>query len=141
MTKDCSRVFLRHPTDIPVLFTIEQESPPFVCHLTDVSQGGLAFHTRKPIAPGSSITIDIPFIEDGKLTGGHVVWCLGENNSYLIGVQFFDSDALFRARMVQQICHIEHYRRKIARDEGRHLNSEEAAREWISNHAADFPPK
>jgi hypothetical protein len=41
--------------------------------------------------------------------------------------------------MVEQICCIEHYREEILLNEGRELSCEEAATEWISTYAAQFP--
>ena len=41
--------------------------------------------------------------------------------------------------MVEQICHIEHYRIKVKENDGRDLNIEEAAQEWIEKYARDFP--
>ena len=107
--------------------------------LNDVSVGGFAFHTKSAINSGSAITINIPHLPEGALTNGYVVWCKGKPGDYIVGVRFTDDESAFRARMVQQICHIEQYRRKIASEEGRQLSSEQAANEWISLFAADFP--
>jgi hypothetical protein len=41
--------------------------------------------------------------------------------------------------MVEQICHIEAYRRNILQTEGRVLDGRSAALEWIDKYAADFP--
>jgi hypothetical protein len=41
--------------------------------------------------------------------------------------------------MVEQLCHIEHYRKEVRDTEGRILDGEAAAREWISKFAAKFP--
>jgi hypothetical protein len=41
--------------------------------------------------------------------------------------------------MIEQICHIESYRRDVAQQEGRQLTTEEAAVEWISRYASSFP--
>jgi hypothetical protein len=41
--------------------------------------------------------------------------------------------------MVEQVCHIEQYKRSAKDNEGRELTSEQAATEWIARHAADFP--
>jgi hypothetical protein len=41
--------------------------------------------------------------------------------------------------MIEQICHIEHYRKEVKLAEGRELSSEEAADEWIKRYAGDFP--
>jgi hypothetical protein len=41
--------------------------------------------------------------------------------------------------MVEQICHIEHYKREVAEREGRELSGQQAAKEWIAKYAASFP--
>ena len=42
-------------------------------------------------------------------------------------------------RMVEQICHIEHYRNELLQTEGREISSEVAAKEWIEKYAHTFP--
>ena len=54
-------------------------------------------------------------------------------------VQFLDQDDSFRARMVEQVCHIEHYKAEVREKEGRAISGEEAAQEWIRKYAKDFP--
>ena len=56
-----------------------------------------------------------------------------------MGVEFLDRDDSFRARMVEQVCHIEQYKRQVLETEGRVLNGEQAAKEWIRRYAASFP--
>jgi hypothetical protein len=46
---------------------------------------------------------------------------------------------LDRARMVEQVCHIENYKKVVYQAEGRLLTAEEAAMEWISKYASQFP--
>ncbi len=55
-----------------------------------------------------------------------------------ISVTFKFNDS-FRMRMFKQICCIEHYRKEVLLKEGRNLNSEDAAKEWIENFALFFP--
>ena len=45
----------------------------------------------------------------------------------------------FAARMLAQIALIERYRADVLRREGRRLDSDGAALEWISRHAEQFP--
>ena len=52
---------------------------------------------------------------------------------------FLDAEDAFRARMVEQLCHIEDYRRSVHRTEGRDIGIDEAAVEWIDKFAAEFP--
>jgi len=41
--------------------------------------------------------------------------------------------------MVEQVCSIESYQKKIYETEGRRLTTEQAAMEWIAKYAAQFP--
>jgi hypothetical protein len=42
-------------------------------------------------------------------------------------------------RMVEQVCHIEQYKKELFEDEGRALTGEQAAMEWIKRFAEGFP--
>ena len=68
-----------------------------------------------------------------------VAWCRKDNEHYEIGIEFLDRDEATSARIVEQVCHIEHYKQEVRESEGRDLSSEEAAREWIKRFAASFP--
>jgi hypothetical protein len=41
--------------------------------------------------------------------------------------------------MVEQVCHIEHYRNEVLALEGRRLSTKQAAEEWIKKYSASFP--
>ncbi len=41
--------------------------------------------------------------------------------------------------MLEQICYMEEYKKEILDKDGRVLTSEEAAIEWITKFAAEFP--
>ena len=41
--------------------------------------------------------------------------------------------------MIEQVCYIENYRRKVKEEQGRELDSKQAAMEWIARNASDFP--
>ena len=107
--------------------------------LHDISSGGLSFHADQQIEPGNSVHIEIEVRPPPFTADGIVVWCHRENGGYQIGLQFNDSDVEYSLRMIEQLCYIEQYRNEILLKEGRHLSSEQAAEEWISQFAADFP--
>jgi uncharacterized Zn finger protein len=67
-----------------------------------------------------------------------VAWCHREAEGFVIGVVFTESSDIFRVRMIEQICHIEHYKAKVLATEGRRLDGEQAAREWIHKFADGF---
>ncbi len=138
--KRVSRRFIRHPTDIPVQWKIGETVPPGGEHLRNISEGGLAFESSHDIQAGASIEISIPAVRPGVSIRGEVVYCRPVGDSrFEIGVRFTDEGQHFKMRMVEQVCHIEHYKKEVLEDEGRTLTSEQAAMEWIRSFAKDFP--
>lgn len=134
------REFIRHPAEIPLEFCADDDpaaSLHGVAH--DVSFGGLAFEAAMCPPQGSVIEIRIPVVEPPFETRGQVVWCRKLDGHYEVGVRFLESADAFKARMVEQVCHIEQYKRDVLETEGRRLSGAAAAREWISKYAADFP--
>ncbi len=133
------RQYIRHPADIPIEVTCGHPPPQAIRHIRDVSHGGLAFPAAAQVEPGIIVDIRIPFVRPMFETKARVAWCSPCANGFELGVEFLDADDAFRARMVEQICHIENYRKSIRRTEGRELTAEQAALEWIGKYAAHFP--
>lgn len=132
------RSFIRHPTDIPIEISIDdqlyQHEP-----LHNVSRGGLCFLHPEAAPVGSNIIVRIAFTSPPFEARCQVTWCQADGNAWQVGVEFLDQYDLFRARMVEQVCHIEQYRRTVRESEGRALSSHEAAIEWIERYADAFP--
>ncbi len=137
------RKFIRHPADVPIQVTldwVEDDNDDTVDQtITNVSLGGLAFTSGKPLEVLQRVRVSIPVLNQENHLVGNVVWCEKNGSVYEIGIEFEKSRDVFRLRMIEQICHIEHYRQEIKRKEGRELSSQEAAKEWISKYAGDFP--
>jgi hypothetical protein len=135
-----SRRFIRHPTDIPVQWKIGEIVPPGGEHLRNISEGGLAFESSHDIPAGASIEIRIPAVRPDVSINGEVVYSrpIAEGR-FEVGVRFTDEGQHFKMRMVEQVCHIEHYKKQVLETEGRTLTSEQAAIEWIRSFAKDFP--
>ncbi|MBW3630816.1 MAG: PilZ domain-containing protein [Gemmatimonadetes bacterium] len=139
MTVD-HRKFIRHPADIPIEFSSADGLPMSEYgQAHDVSFGGLAFVAEHCPPPGSVIDLTIPTVSPPFQTRGVVVWCRCLAERYEIGVRFLASSDAFKARMVEQVCHIEQYKRDVLVREGRKLTPAAAAREWISKYAERFP--
>jgi|SRR3970040_2397609 hypothetical protein len=131
------RSFIRHPTDIPIEIRLADQS----CEresLRNVSRGGLCFKYPEAAPVGSKIVVRIALTSPPFEVNGQVTWCQADGDAWQVGVEFLDRDDLFRARMVEQICHIEQYRR-LRESEGHVLSSQEAALEWIERYADAFP--
>ena len=107
--------------------------------ITNVGLGGLAFLSSRPFEVLQRVTVSIPVLEQDNELTGNVVWCEKVERGYEIGIEFERSRDTYRLRMIEQICHIEHYRHEVERLEGRKLSSQEAAQEWIAAYAKDFP--
>ena len=137
------RKFIRHPSDAPIQVTldwVEEENDETVDQtITNVSLGGLAFVSQTPFEVLQRVRVCIPLLQEENHLVGNVVWCEKSGRSYEIGIEFEKSKDAFRLRMIEQICHIEHYRKEVERLEGRELSAQEAAGEWISKFAGDFP--
>ncbi|MEX1199074.1 MAG: PilZ domain-containing protein [Pseudohongiellaceae bacterium] len=134
------RRYIRHPSDIPISFSVGSASDSAEApRLRNVGLGGLCFSSDIPWQSGAPIHIEIPVSDEDFVADGVVVWCRKEGGRYCVGVDFRDQSTQFSIRMVEQLCHIEHYRAEVLRAEGRALTSEEAAKEWIKKYAANFP--
>jgi Tfp pilus assembly protein PilZ len=133
------RNYLRHPSDIPIQY-VEDDQPGVVSHaMNDVGYGGLSFNSSKPLSRGMQLHICIDTVTPVFETEGVVVWCKPEGAEFVIGMEFTNKEDVFQARMVEQICHIEHYKKEMLVTEGRKLTSKQAASEWISKFAKLFP--
>jgi hypothetical protein len=133
------RKFIRHPVDIP----IEVSTGDWLAHPTrhtyNVSLGGLAFKSDRELKPGIIVEVRIPFVRPMFATKARVIWCRAHEGGFDLGVQFLDPEDASRARMVEQVCYIENYKKMVYQTEGRLLTAEEAAMEWIGKYASQFP--
>lgn len=132
------RQYIRHPTSIPLEFSVDDYQVD-TRTMNNISEGGVSFICKNKIEVGAVIKISIKSIRPDIELIGSVVWNNKlDSGEYLVGVKFTESEH-YRARMVEQVCYIEEYRKKVLQEEGRELSSEEAANEWISRYASRFP--
>lgn len=132
------RQYIRHTTDVPLQVQATDSTGPDT-RLKNFSCGGLSFSSAHPIDTGQRLALSIDLGDPPFEIEGEVVWCHPQQDHYLIGVCFHTDQDAYSVRMVEQLCRIEEYREKIRRTEGRELDPDQAAREWIEQHAADFP--
>lgn len=132
------RTFIRHPSDIPIEIYEADSSERNEKVLNNVSLGGLCFTSKSSYNERTMIRIKIALVSPVFEAVGRVVWCREENGHFDIGIEFNETRDAFRARMIEQVCHIEHYKREIREREGRILTGTEAALEWIGKYANTF---
>ena len=134
------RQFIRHPVDVPIELRADVAGAASEVYTQDISQGGLAVRSADAVEPGALLEVRIPYVQPPFEARARVAWCRRRpEGGHEVGVTFLDAEDAFLARMVEQVCYIEDYRKSIARLEGRTLSSEEAAHEWITKYAAKFP--
>lgn len=133
------RHYIRHPADIPIEITSTEDGNKMSEPLSNISPGGVAFRSQTKLDIGTLLNIRIDLVNPPFETHARVVWCQPKTPYYEVGAELLDKEAVFQARMVEQICHIEHYRKEVQRAEGRSLSGREAALEWIEKYADHFP--
>ncbi len=134
------RKFIRHPSDIPI--EVHRKGVlSFQQSLKDISSVGLSFSSGVFIDKNTIITVRIPVIRPVFEARGRVVWCERRGSLFDVGLEFIEAKDLYKIRMIEQVCYIEHYKREIRRTQGRILTGEQAAQEWINKYAKNFPDK
>lgn len=132
------RRYIRHPAGVPIEVRASGQPTHDVHHTVNLGIGGLAFRSEREFSQGERVGIRIPFVQPPFEVEARVAWCKPHGGGFELGVEFMNQDDAFMARMVEQICHIDNYRKAVSRAEGRELSADEAAREWISKYAAKF---
>ena len=132
------RAFIRHTVNVPLEVKVVPSAPAQNNEGVNISEGGLAFTVDSCIPDNTVIELRIPTVTPPFEAHARVVWCRAEGSKFLVGAQFLESDDAFQSRMVQQVCAIENYRREQMQ-QGRMLDSQQAATEWITKFAGRFP--
>lgn len=132
------RQYFRHPSDINIEVWPLNAREVKRQKIQNVSLGGLAFKSCTAYPPNSFICLRIVLAGQTFELKARVNWCRTRHPCFEIGAEFLDQNDAFEARMVEQMCRIEQYRSEQL-TQGRELSSDEAAQEWISRYAAQFP--
>lgn len=133
------RAFIRHPSDVPIEVISSNRITHALQRLRNVSIGGLCYQSTVCLDVGLMVKVNIPVVKPPFEANGRVVWCQRNGDWFDVGVQFIEARDLYRVQMVEQACHIEHYKSKVLKEEGRILSGEKAALEWISKYESEFP--
>jgi len=136
--EDERRRYFRHPVDVPIQIFPQTIHPINNVPLLDVGEGGLSFRTNVVFEPGSHLIVRIDSVEPVFEAVGVVRWNAVRDGEHEVGVQFLDDETRFRLRMVEQVCQIEKFRQSCLENDGRDMDFEQAAREWIERYGAEF---
>jgi len=129
--------FIHHPSAFPLSykrlwFDKDKDSD-------NAQEIGLCFRSEKYLKPGISVEISIPLRGEEQKFRGKVVLVRNMDDYFEIGIWLTQAADVHRARIVEQICHIETYLRTKKHQEGPFVSNERVAEEWVSKYAAAFP--
>lgn len=133
------RSYIRHPSSMPINVRLDEQSSDRSENLNNIGFGGLSFTSQSSFEPGVMVSLSVPTMCGGIESSGRVAWCCQIDAGYEVGVEFMDAGDFYTVRMVEQVCHIEHYKIQELEKHGRELSSQQAAEEWIEKYADDFP--
>jgi len=126
---------IRHPQQIPI--SIQAVEPDAINNV--VYLGELAVYCKSNFPIAAKVMLHIRISDTVAKLAGKIIWSYKSKHGYLLGISFQSESEAYRMRMIEQLCYIEAYRKKLRAKEGRYLNREEAAAEWIARYSKDFP--
>lgn len=132
-------VFMRHPDNFPIQFKRDWKAAfRSGGDLPEQTGLGLCFESEKYLKPGTILELSIPLRGETQKFRAHVVLVLENGSGYEIGCLMHSQEEAYRARIVEQICHIESYlqNRHLARTSS---NENKGAQDWIAKNASAFP--
>jgi len=130
---------IRHPQEIPIEVQSVGLRAQDCLPACNAGLAELVVEVSRCINVGEVVVVSMPSVNQGARICGKVIWLAKSADGYVIAVSFYSEKDAFRMRMIEQICHIEVYKKQVLAREGRALSDEEAAAEWITCFAASFP--
>lgn len=136
---DIQTGFIHHPQGYPLrwkrVWFADKSKPE-----DERSNIGFMFQTEKYLKPGATVEIAIPLKDELEKFRGKVVMVRHRGDHFDIGLWLKHRSDATRARLLEQLCHIEAYfKEKKFRDGPYILNRERVAEEWIAKHASSVP--
>ncbi len=130
--------YLRHPSCVPV--RLREIPRPFAAGARPEGStlGAIQFRVGRAVQAGAIVEIVVEVCGETERFRGDVHWVRRAARGFVVGVRLTDPEQAYRARAVEQICHVEAYRRRSNRRTGRALGIEQAASRWIARCARRF---
>lgn len=132
------RGFLPHPDDVPVELALRQSPSLFRQRLHTISLGGIACNHPRAYRRGMAVEMIIPSLGESARYPGYVAWCQKQQDGYRVGIAFVDEQALFGARMSEQVCQIQHLYQQHMRAQTPLIDLDALAQQWVKQHAGEF---
>ena len=134
-----SNCFIEHPASIPV--DISLAPPPINQPLSKLEKPrtGITVPSDEYYTLGSFVKICVAAGDEIHFFVGEVAWIDQDQRGQRLGLVFHSRQEAYRARMIEQLCHIYAYRLQMSQAVGNQVAIEEAARHWIAKYSDSFP--
>lgn len=133
------RKFISHPCEFPIRYRRAQCSHSALNMFVENPFVGLSFQSNEAVESGTVLDVTIRVGCEDHTFQGQVVWTRQLGKCHELGMYFAQEDDAFRVRNLEQLCHIEAYRRRLCEIYGCTINIDCAAQEWIERFSAQFP--
>ncbi len=134
-----SQNFIQHPIGLPISYRCVKCTKTQSTSFGGNVLVGLSFEVAEPLEPGTILDVTVRIYDEDHTFRGQVIWIHHLEQHYQLGLIFNNESDAFHARMIEQACYIETYRRRLSITEGRPVDIECAAQEWIEKYSAQFP--
>lgn len=126
-----------HPVEFPIVVSTTGSTCGDQASHCNLGDGCLTCYLTKELKPGEPVTLSVPAIKQPCAVSGCVTRCERFAQGFEVSILFKDATEAFKSKMLEQVCQIEHYRRELLR-QGRSLDLETAAHEWIEQYSDQF---
>ncbi len=137
---DIKTGFIRHPSGFPLEIKRRRFWERTSLPDTNNPKIGIIFESTEYIKPGEIIEISILLQSKLESFTGKVILVKNNGDDYEIGLWLLYQEDASRARIVEQLCHIELYMQEKKYREGPYnINPDRVASEWITKYASEVP--
>ncbi|MFC1479883.1 PilZ domain-containing protein [Candidatus Omnitrophota bacterium] len=140
MEQQNRRRFIRHLLVNPLEFQVIEDGHYEKTKTVNVSEGGLMFMSKKDVAAGTIINLQMPLYDKIFKIKAKVMHTKEDaaTKLYSIGVAFVNYADAFKVKLIEQIYLIEEYRVLRSLQLGREITLKEASVEWIKRYSERF---
>lgn len=131
-------MFIQHPDTVAAQLCVTSDHASRGMDLVAHGHGGVCMPSQLGYQPGTPLQVRVCLSGRDLRYHGLVLWRRRRRHAFELGLGFATDAAAYRARMVEQLCHIEAYRQQALAD-GRTIDFETAARQWIARYSSGFP--
>ena len=105
------RKYIRYPAETTIEYQIMGDPLIRSDHTKNLGFGGLCLRTDHPIDTGTLLSLKFSAVNPDFVLFGSVAWCAENRDCCEIGVEFRNENDAYRARILEEICHIKHIQR------------------------------